>query len=285
MPGGLWVEYIFTGERRGPALFKTAFSHPFFTPVAAGGIAGQRKRQHWFFAGRVLEDFGLTNFLEAHETGSVHYADLESPAERDYLLHIAQRARNRSFPKDLLSPFEVAYQEVGATFLKEPFALRPTVLDEYGRWSASYKRWNFKLYGTVKLAVRDRGDLPWDRALRRIVPSDAKLGGPSQGLPFLNIYELGKSSEAQEMPPHTSLTIFSGTFVWLAQAGTLGGLVGPDEADENLAGLVSLARSLAEDSGERLDSILVRFDGSIFRKEQDRLCRAFAGLAEVHDGW
>ena len=285
MPGSLVIEYSFAGERRGPVLLETVFSHPFFTPVAAGGMAGQRKRHHWLFAGRALEDFGLTSFWRAAETGSVHYVEPESWAERDYLLHIAQWARKRRFPDDLLSPFEVAHHEVGATFLKEPFALRATVLDEYARWSASYKRWNFELYGAVKLAVRDRGRLPWDRALRHIEPSHAKSGGFSYGPPFLNIYELGESSEVQEGQPHTSLTIYSGSFVWLAQAKDLGGLVGPDEADENLAGLVSLARSLAEDSGERLDSILVRFDGSIFRDEQDRLRRAFAGLAEVHDGW
>lgn len=252
---------------------ESVFVSDYFSPTAIGGIEAHQTGDQWFLGGYALEDFA-SRFLKtcAPVPKSITYASTKSDEDREYLNFMADKIENLTNPIGDLSPFEHRDPLADVTFISAK-NLDISVLNDVEKWISRFPRSVIYLYGVFTVAVQEPSHLPWDRAFRFLFPKD--YGIQAIGAPFLFI-RIGKSPFLKNT---IELMLYSESNIWLSEAKALNGLVGKNEAEQNLANLASLSRLIAKN--ETVRNIELRVDGASFIQEKKRFKYYLADILTI----
>jgi hypothetical protein len=282
----LSLHFDFTGIDATRRVIEPLFESSFFEPVAVGGIARRDERPCWFLGGYALEDF-VCRFLDKEgdpprageivlSTKSItgerdHYGDGAASATRSYLSALAERITLGGISYQDLSPFERKDQTTCVTYLQQ-VRLDTSVLEETQKWLQANPFGVLYVYGSLRVAVKRKDMLPWQRAFRFYYPSHISKDDAPTPLLLFRVRRLPHSSHI------VSANLYTQSVIWLpGQTTDLNGMVGQQEADQNLAELVRLAQAIDRSAGLR-PSARLDFEGKTYNKELSRLALAFSSL-------
>jgi hypothetical protein len=282
----LSLHFDFTGIDATRRVVEPLFESSFFEPVAVGGIAQRDSRPSWFLAGYALEDFA-SRFLDKEGDSSLarvitlgrdsktisgsHKEEESSSALQSYLSTVAERLTVGQISYKDLGPFEKRDQISCVTYLQD-VRLEPSVLEETQDWLQANPFGVLYVYGSLRIAVKRKDLLPWQRAFRFYYPSHISKDDAPTPLLLFRVRKLPHSSHI------VSANLYTQSVIWLSDQTTdLNGMVGQQEADQNLAELVGLAQAIDRSAGLR-PSTRLDFEGEIYNKGLNRLALAFSSL-------
>ena len=174
-------------------------------------------------------------------------------------------------PAKELSPHEDIDSTVGVTFLNSP-EISASSVDEYNKWAQHREDISVDVYGTFAVTVDNPGDRNWDSAFRFLFDGDY----PRLGTAFVMVRML-TTLRRQKPKAAATVTLFSGSQIWLRDSISLNGRVGNAAAEANLAKLVGVASLFISPQSQPHETAL-SVDGKTFNRGLDRLERAFAHL-------
>jgi hypothetical protein len=265
----LSVALRFRGGGRALALLEPFFSSSFFTPVAIGGVASSEDGPRWLIGGYVVEPF-LTHLISVDRQRTPAVEILEEPRiqNHEYLVSMARRVRDRTIPSSTFSPHELRDPATGVTFLPS-IRLSASALEGTQEWLSRFPYAIVYVYGSVNIAVRQRDHHPWNMAFRFPISENPTTVGTSA--PFLYVWGTTRSLS----PDTTDVQLYGQSRIWLRGALEFEGLVGEQEADQNLANLAALAGSIIEAGEDTLVAGEIRVKGRLYRRELDRISAVF----------
>jgi hypothetical protein len=266
------IHLEFEGAGNAVDLLSPTLSSSFFKPVSLGGLQSLKGKDYWFLSGYALENF-LSFFLdkEPNEPVSIELAVENDSEECQYINFLKEQICKQIPPFERLSPFEKKDPIAKVTFLDQ-IALDISTLKQCQQWYRRYPKGVLYLYGTINLAVKSTNEFTWKKSFRYLhLPS---AGNKSIGTPFLYI----RAATDSISPVSTHIMVHSNSHIWLKEGRALGGRVGQQEADENLAGLVSLVKLMIDSDIAQLQYADLGLEGSIFEHERDRISSAFSNI-------
>jgi hypothetical protein len=248
------------------------FEHEHVAPAA---LAGLSEPDDVFLAGWALEHF-LTQFFSKRIGRKLRHVELAPSSEGDelrYLSKLVERARRHEVTSWTLSPFEHVDEEAGVTWLEAP-PLSHGALPRFDAWQARRQKTFIHLVVSFGIATRDLHQRPWKRALRELWPDEYR--DLSLGHPLLFVTAQNNPFNAKQ----TWVRMQSESQIWLREAQALNGLIGAAEADENLARVATVFRTLLASAGASVVEPQVHVNGSRYRAEAERFESAFRSIAE-----
>ncbi len=265
-----------------PALLATRH-HNFFRPVTLTGISpgtdskGGRGTD-WFLSG--CTDNGHV-FWHSEERLSVKVATTPCALKADYLARMADALLHpeQEIPP---SPFERFDEDLLVSFLDDR-PLERCAFEECMKWTQERKYAFLELRGSVNLSDSLSVPSMWDHSFE--FAGRATDGTIVSGGPFVEC-KVSTPDERQDRAHLSVDTIFS--TIWLKHpeevrsAHTLGGRATPELADELLARLVDLCRTIAASSVDKITYSSLCVGDTFRRYDGGRICQAFReGLREL----
>lgn len=264
----MYLHFEFEGVSNPIGILEPLFFSQLFKPVAVGGIAPPMKHKrgdHWFLSGYGLEHFvNSIHRKPVHQPGTIKMIAEAGSEEHDYLLTVSKYIRQAIDLKDQLSPFEQFDAISGVTYLNSGQRIGSKVLEEMHQWIDIHSRGTFHLYGAMDIIIRHEYKPPWKQVFRFSHETQGKL--PSRPTPLLTL-------EIQRSPiqfDRTLVAVSTDATIWLQGAQALNGLIGRQEADENLARFSSLAHVIFNSINVK-PTVELHLEGLAFHNEADRI--------------